>query len=796
MKICESWIREWVSPNLNTDELSAQLTMLGLEVDSLSQAAGNFCKIIVAKVISVKKHPEADKLSLCEVDDGVSVLQVVCGAANVRTGLKVALATIGAKLPNGMVIKKSKLRGEESNGMLCSASELGLEENSEGIIELPEDAPIGKDIIEYLSLNDSIFDIDLTPNRADCFSVLGIAREIAAKNNLQLKQHSNDKAPININDTLDISISEPEACGRYFGRIIKGINKNAITPIWLKERLRRSGIRVLHPVVDILNYVMLEIGQPMHAFDLEKINSTIHVRYAKKNEELLLLNGQQVALSEDVLVIADKIKPLAIAGVMGGEESAVQDQTADIFLECAYFNPVSLANIARKFGLSSDSSQRYERGVDPCLQEIAIERASCLILEIVGGEAGPISESTSFHQEEVKIYFNPTSVLKITGIDVPEHEMLQMFQSLGMKTSNSGGSWEVIVPSHRFDLRLEVDLVEEIVRLYGFDRIPRDVLNISMQAGKINSEENILQKARAFLAGRGYYETISYSFVDPNLQEILYPDFSAKKLLNPISADLSVMRVGLWSGLIAAQIHNIHRQQSGVKLFESGVVFKNEKDGLKEITCLAGLITGKHGNLNWSEQTGVYDFFDMKGDLESLFAVNGLKNIQFIPKEHAALHPGKSAQIMFGDIVIGNIGVLHPRYTDIFDFTNEVILFELELTNLNMAKPVVYQPISKYPQTSRDLSFIVNENISAMQIEKSVRDIVSASLLKSFDIFDLYIGEKIPKNKKSLAISLTLQNDSRTLVDTEINEIMDNVLKKLELDYSIELRTVGESIVS
>lgn len=793
MKICESWLREWVNLSLNTKEISEQLTMLGLEVDALYPVAGDFSGVVVAKVLKTTKHPEANKLTICEVDDGTHVLQVVCGAANVRQGLKVALAKIGAKLPNDMIIKETSLRGADSFGMLCSASELGLEEKSEGILELLEDAPIGVDIREYLLLNDFVFDIDLTPNRADCLSVLGVARELAARNKLPLKLIPNFRVLVAIQDIKKVKLDDAKACAQYTGRIIKNINVGAVTPVWMKERLRRSGIRVLHPVVDIMNYVMLELGQPMHAFDLQTIKGDIHVRYAKQGEKITILGDQEINLDDDVLVIADDNNLLAMAGIMGGKDSSVQELTKDIFLESAFFNPVVLANIARRYGLSSDSSQRYERGVDPALQEIALDMATALILEIAGGQAGivtKISDATKL-PSKVKIAFNPEKVLRLTGVKIPYADMFEIFKSLGMEVEQSESTWQVSVPSYRFDIKLEVDLVEEVIRLYGFDKIPEQNLKHNTQLGNINFEEQLLLKTRLFLSSRGYHEAINYSFVDPNLQQELYPDLVAFKLINPISEELSEMRVGMWPGLLASMLHNIHRHQSGIKLFEAGVVFQMLNGAVREEPCIAGLISGEHGNLNWSESAAKYDFYDVKGDLEALFAGLGYKSIKYIAAEHQALHPGKSAKIILDEQEIGFIGVLHPKFMDLFDLSDEVVLFELSLMALqNIDVSFVYRSISKYPQTRRDLSFLVDVSISAMQIEKVVRDVIDASYLKSFNIFDVYTGDSIPENKKSVAIALTLQSDNRTLVDVEVNEMIAKVLKKLETDCFVELRAV------
>ena len=767
--------------------------MAGLEVDAMYPVAGIFNDVIVAQVVKTRPHPEADRLTICDVDIGKStLLQVVCGASNVRPGLNVALAMVGANLPGGIKIKASKLRGELSEGMLCSTTELGIDDRSEGILELPNDAPIGIDIRDYLVLNDMVFDIDLTPNRADCLSVLGITRELAALNRLPLNEKPSDLAPITIKDTLNVNLISAEACPQYAGRVIRGINSNAVTPIWMKERLRRAGVRALHPVIDITNYVMLELGQPMHAFDLSCIEGDINVRYSNLGETIVLLNGQEVTLEPKVLVIADNKNPLAIAGVMGGQESSVQSHTTDVFIESAFFNPLAIAGVARSYSLSSDSSQRYERGVDPNIQCLALERATYLLHSIVGGEIGPVVlvNDSSHIPSTACVLFKPSSVLRLTGVDIAPDDMEEMLILLGMRVVCRQDVWEVTIPSHRFDISLEVDLVEEIIRLHGYNHIPSTVLQVNMQAGQINAHDRLLNTIALFLSNKGYCETISYSFVDPELQQVLYPDKQTMQLLNPISPELSEMRVGLWSGLLASMLYNAHRQQSALKLFESGVVFDVIDGHVHESPKIAGLMMGDYGQLNWSEKSGSYDFFDMKGDLQALMQLLNHRDVKFVKDTHSSLHPGKSARVVLGDADIGWIGVLHPRFMDVFDLNNEVMLFELSLTPLLNDKVVSYLPISKYPQTRRDLSLIVNENTCAMDIDSAIREVVDSSILKAVDVFDVYAGESIPNGKKSLAIALTLQNDNRTLVDTEINSMMDLILQTLNSRFSIVLRTV------
>ncbi len=790
MKISEAWLREWATPSLTGEQLVAQLTMAGLEVDARHAVAGEFSHVVVAEVIATAVHPQADRLTLCEVNAGShGVKKVVCGASNVRPHLRVALALPGAALPGDILIKETKLRGELSQGMLCSGTELGMDDRSEGIIELAADAPIGADLREYMALNDFIIDVDLTPNRADCFSILGVSREVAALNNLPLKALPSDRTTPHMDEAMPIQVLAAQACPQYCGRIIRGIDPHAVTPLWLKERLRRSGIRTVHPVVDVTNYVMLELGQPMHAFDLNAINGGVEVRFSKTSEKITLLDGQEVTLDDNVLIIADKTQPLAMAGVMGGAGSAVQTDTVDLFLESAFFNPLTIAGVARRYGLSSDSSQRFERGVDPSIQQLALERATSLLTAIVGGEVGPISAVV--HNEDLPaancVVFNPEKVRQLTGIDVERTTMAAMLTRLGMKIDQQASHWLVSIPSHRFDIALDVDLVEEVVRVYGYDNLEAAPLVTTMQASVINPLVDLSRVASAHLKARGYNETISYSFVDPQLQEALYPDVETMQLLNPISSELSQMRVGMWPGLLASMIYNVHRQQTAVQFFETGVVFDVQGSALQERLCIAGLLSGQHGHFNWSETKRSFDFYDMKGDLQSLFQSLNNPTVQFQAAEHPALHPGQSAKIMINGLAAGWIGVLHPRLLDALDLTGEVMLFEITLATLANATATRYQTISKYPQTRRDLSFLVDDHVSASHIEQVVRS-VATEKLKTFDVFDVYHGGSIPAGKKSLGFTLTLQNDTRTLVDAEINEIIDAIIKKLEEECAITLR--------
>lgn len=792
MKVTESWLQDWVKAPIEGQDLATQLTMAGLEVDSINPVAGEFSHVIVAYVVQTTPHPQADKLSICQVETGHDApVQIVCGAANVRAGLKVALALPGANLPGGILINETQLRGQLSQGMLCSTAELGLEEHADGILELASDAPVGTDLREYLALNDQVFDIDLTPNRADCLSVLGIAREIAALNQLPMIQHPITEVKPQIDTALPVTIKATDACPCYYGQIIRQINADAHTPLWMQERLRRCGVRPLHPVVDVANYVMLELGQPLHTFDLNCIEGELQVRYATEHEQLVLLDGQMVELTNDVLVIADKQKPLAIAGVMGGEMSAVQAHTIDIFIESAFFNPLTIAGVARRYALNSEAAQRFERGVDPMLPQRALERATGLLQSIVGGQVGPMTivKQTAKAFEPITVQFNPKLVHRLSGLTIAEDAMADILERLGMSIDRQSAVWLVTVPSYRFDITLEVDLVEEIIRLYGYHNITATQATLSvMQAGQANPEEQLTRQLATFLVSRGYRETITYSFVDPQLQATVYPEHQTLALLNPISSELSQMRAGMWPGLLASMVYNIHRQQTAIKFFEVGVVFDVQNTQLHERSCLAGLMTGDNGHLNWNEVSRQFDFYDLKGDIQAMFALLNKSTVQFVPAAHPSLHPGKTAQILVDNQPCGWLGALHPSIADELDLTTEILLFELTLTPLLQQTMVQYQPISKYPQTRRDLSLLVDQKITAQQIEQVIQEIDTENCLKAIEIFDVYMGPSIPAGKKSLTIALTLQHDNRTLVDADINQIISAILDKLKIKYAITLR--------
>ncbi len=794
MKISELWLREWVSPPIDGAKLADRLTMAGLQVDEIYPVASLFNGVIVAEVKHTSPHPQADKLTLCDVNLGkASLLKVVCGAANVRTGLKVALAQVGAELPGVGEIKPCVLRGETSQGMLCSAAELGLAESSNGILELDQDAPVGNDLRDYLFLNDQILDIDLTPNRADCLSVIGIAREVAALTKLSLPVVSQPTVRPTIDVKAAVKVMNSDDCPHYCGRIIRNLNTLAKTPLWLSERLRRVGIRTVHPVVDVTNYIMLELGQPMHAFNLDRINSDgLVVRNAEPNEHLKLLNGQNITLNQKILVIADSEKPLALAGIMGSEESAVSEETNAIFLESAFFNPLKVAGVARSFGLCTDSSQRFERGVDPFLQQVALERATDLILKILGGEAGPTTVISEPHLMEKRsiVSFEPKKVRQLTGVSIDETIMTHLLGQLGFTVKKSPEVWKVGVPSYRFDIHQDVDLVEEIIRLYGYENLCGTKMTTVLQSGSLNVAETISIHIANFLQARGYHEVINYSFVDPALQQALFPEYQQLQLSNPISTELAQMRVSLWPGLLASLIYNSHRQQKVFKLFECGVVFNQVENELQESQSVAGLLYGETGTMNWSELTTNYDFYDAKGDLQSLFNVLQWDDVQFESASHTALHPGKSASIKYAGETLGWCGVLHPRLAKALELSREVCLFEIRLPPVFLERKRLkkFKSISKFPQIHRDLSLLVPEEVTAAQIENIVRQVVTNDWLKNFAVFDVYRGVGIPEGKRSVSIALVLQDDSRTLVDEEINCLIDAIIKALEEKLSVNLR--------
>jgi phenylalanyl-tRNA synthetase beta chain len=798
MKFSEQWLRSWVNPDITTQEMCDQLTMAGLEVDGVEPAAGDFTEVVVARVESLEKHPDADKLNVCQVTDGNETLQIVCGAANVRQGLVIPLAKIGAELPGAnpgeiFKIKPAKLRGVESSGMLCSEKELGLADSADGLMELPDDAPLGTSLRDYLELDDTIIELDLTPNRGDCLSIEGVARELGVLNQCEVKEQLWEPYKQTINDEFPVEIEADEACTHYACRVIKGVNVNAQTPLWMLERLRRGGIRGLSPVVDITNYVMLELGQPMHAFDLHKLDGKIAVRYAKGDEKVELLDGKSVDLLENTLVIADDSKILALAGVMGGEESAVGDSTTDIFLESAFFRPEVIAGKARNYGLHTDSSHRFERGVDTQLQVHAIERATELLLEICGGEVGPVTEcKTEHHPDEVlPIHLRSDRIKRVLGIDLAEDEVTEIFQRLGMEVKVYPDGWLVKAPSFRFDIAIEADLLEEVVRVYGYNNIPRTQPKYNASISAQPEAENSLNMLKRCLVNRGYFEAISYSFVDPKLQQILDPESQTIALENPLSSEMSVMRTTMWAGLLSALKHNVNRQQSRVRLFETGLCFKPASehagvDAIDQVPMFAGVVCGDINHEQWAQSSRKVDFFDLKADVEALLAFAENETV-FEAAEHPALHPGQSACIKQDGQIVGWIGALHPETQKALDIDARVFVFEIQQSAIARSAIPAFKPLSRFPEVRRDLAVLVDESVPAADILSAI-DKTSSELVKETQLFDIYQGKGVEEGRKSVAFGLILQEFSRTLTDNEVDSEIDNIVSTLNQQFAATLR--------
>ncbi|WP_455212542.1 phenylalanine--tRNA ligase subunit beta [Kaarinaea lacus] len=800
MKFSEQWLRQWVDPKVSTEQLAHQLTMAGLEVDAVEPVAPKLDNVVVGRVIAMEPHPNADKLRVCQVDVGKGdPLNIVCGAPNVEKDGRYPVALIGAELPGGFKIKKAKLRGVESYGMLCSAKEIELSDQAEGLMTLPNDAPVGEALVKYLQLNDHSIELGLTPNRADCLGIRGIAREVAVINDLDFSPKESVKISSSIKDELPIDIKASEHCPRYIGRVIKNINPKSQTPMWMQEQLRRSGLRSISPVVDVTNYVLLELGQPMHAFDLNKLHKGIVVRLAHKNEKITLLDGQELKLSESSLVIADQKKAQALAGIMGGNDSAVTDDTQHIFLESAFFNPTLIAGKARSYGLHTDSSHRFERGVDPQLQRQAAERATELLLDIVGGEPGPICEAVfSEHIPQSKpIQLRHSRLEKVLGVYIEQDTITQILLKLGMEVLPQDDQWEVIPPSFRFDIEREIDLVEEIARIYGYNQIA-SAKPVTTSAMVSMPEARVpLSHLQRVLLGSGYQEAITYSFVDPELQKLIDPQQTPLMLANPISADMSVMRTSLWPGLIQAAMHNINRQQENVRLFETGLRFvpQNDDSNQEPITqdaMVAGVCYGLAYPKQWALASRAVDFFDVKNTIDSLLNLTGQADkFIYIQDKHLALHPGQSARIVRSEDGsqdwVGWVGALHPAIAQKLDLAQPLYLFELQLESIGYRKIPKYAEVSKFPAIRRDLAIVVDENLASQAVSDCIKR-VAPDTLKNLQLFDVYTGQGIESGRKSLAYGLTLQKQDQTLTDDEVNAVLSNIMSILNKELGATLR--------
>ncbi len=790
MKFSENWLREWVNPDVNTEALCEQLTMAGLEVDGIEAAAKAFSGVVVAEIIEAKPHPDADKLQVCIVSNGTDTVEIVCGAPNARTGIKVACAEVGAILPGNFKIKKAKLRGVVSMGMLCSESELGMSEEADGIMELAVDAPLGTNLREYLQLDDQSIDVDLTPNRGDCLGIRGVAREVGVINKIAVTEPVIEAVAATIDDTLSIELQAEEACPRYAGRIIKNIDPKAKTPLWMVEKLRRSGIRAIFPLVDITNYILLELGHPMHAFDLREIKGGVRVRFPEVNEKLVLLDGKEVELSADTLLIADHERPLALAGIMGGEHSGIADDTVDVFLESAWFNPLAIVGKARQYGLHTDASHRYERGVDPQLQTVAIERASELILSICGGEVGPVVDATSSEHlpKEITVPLRRSRVSRLLGVELADDVIEDILMRLEMKLESTKEGWLVTAPSHRFDIEIEADLIEELARIYGYNNMPAKKSKGEMAMTAKPEKLAEINRFKHLMAARGYQEAITYSFVDPVMQKLLFPESESLSLLNPISNDMADMRVSLWPGLVQALQRNQSFREQRVRLFETGLRFLPEGDDINQQLTIAGLISGTQQPMNWENENLPVDFYDIKADVEALCGISALESeFSVEAADLSALHPGQSAKLLRNGANIGYFGAIHPAISKKLKLSRSVFLFEIAVEGLSTVNIPEYQEWSRFPGSTRDLAVVIDESVTADELLNTVKEAGGKGLAEA-RIFDIYRGKGVDFGRKSVALGLTFSDFSTTLKDTEVNEMVEQIINRLSESFSAILR--------
>lgn len=785
MKLSKRWLTEYAQLSVEESTLVEQLTLAGHEVEAIEPVSFPFNQVVIGEIKATSPHPNAQRLTLCEVDINTETpLMIVCGAQNVEVGIKVPVAQLGAQLNEQLTIKKVVLRGESSAGMLCSREELGLGQSTDkGIWHLPTDAPLGEDLFEYLACDDVSLNLNITPNRGDCLSVLGIARELRVLNN---------QAPLSLEPILvspihqtkqTIQVKASSHCPRYLGRVIQKINSQAQTPIWMAERLRRSGFALIHPVVDITHYVLLLLGQPMHAFDHAKLQGEIEVRLSQPNETLTLLNGQTIHCEEGTLLIADSQQPCALAGIMGGIESSVTATTQTIFLESAFFDPILIAGKARHYGLHTEAAHRYERGVDPDKVHYAMEYATQLIVDILGGEPGPISEFSESIDEIPPVYLRKTQIDSLLGISITEEEVVRILSQLGMKVTAHPNQWEIKVPTHRFDIKEEVDLIEELARIYGYDKIPAKAFAMPAQ----RTMNNLTEKIKALLVGRDYQEVITFSFIEKQLQQLLDPHCDPKVLANPLSPEMEVMRTNLWPGLLTTLQHNLRRQQNRLRIFEVGLRFRPTSEGeLIQEKVMAGLIYGDTVTEQWGIRKRAADFYDIKGDIEALLTLRQ-QGYEWRPSHHEALHPGRSADIYLEEKLMGHVGELHPRVTQELAIRGAVIVFELFLDCFPPPSLAKFTPFSKYPAIRRDIAIVLPKTITFNQVKHTI-EATAGSLLQTLHLFDVYEGEGIAKDQQSLALSLIFQDFNNTLEDLTVNTLMDKIIEQIHQQCEGKLR--------
>jgi phenylalanyl-tRNA synthetase beta chain len=788
VRIPLSWLSSLVDIPWDPAELGSRLTMSGFELEALESAAPPFTGVVVAEIVEATRHPQADKLQVCKVRAHAKdeLLQIVCGAANARVGLRTALATVGARLPGDKAISAARLRGVDSAGMLCSAKELGLADTSEGILELPADAPVGTDLRAYLQLDDAILELNVTPNRGDAMSVLGIAREVAA---LQRQAPVSGAVPgvravpvADASDHFEVRLREPAACPKLVSRIVRGIDNRRASPLWLRERLRRAGLRAISPVVDVTQYVMLELGQPMHAYDLARLRGPLEARWARTGETTTLLDGKEVTLAADELVIADQAGPVGLAGVMGGLASSCTTGTTDILFEAAFFTPSAVAGRGRRHGLVTDAGQRFERGVDPVHQERAIERATQLLLEIAGGKPGPVHvvQDSDSLPRRLEVALRRARIQRLLGASISDNDVKATLESLGMRALADADGWLVTPPPHRFDINIEADLIEELARVVGFESIPEADAAWKQRVRALPEQAPVEVQALEVLATRGYQEAITYAFVDPALQERLFPGAGTPALGNAISSEMSVMRASLWPGLVKAALLNQRRQQDRIRLFEHGARFEG---GGRETDLIAGLALGPRMPEQWASRSERVDFYDVKQDVEALLARTGaVEEFAYVADTLPCLHPGRSARITRCGATVGWIGELHPELVQSLDFTYAPIVFEVEYSAGLAAKMPRFEEISRFPRVRRDLAVVVDEKVSLRQLHERVT-FAASSLLRDIRVFDVFRGPGIEAGRKSVALGLIFQDNSRTLAD----EDADRLLAAIRADLSATL---------
>ncbi len=791
MRFAMSWLKEWVDPGMSAEDLGARITMAGLEVDSIVTDGDGLDGLVVAEVLAAEKHPDADRLSVCQVSLGKGEsIEVVCGAPNVRTGMKTTFAAPGVTLPNGMTLKQTKIRGVVSNGMLCSAAEIGLGTESDGIMTLPDDAPAGEALDRYLGLPDAVIDVDITPNRGDCFSVLGIARDVSALTERHLTGPEIGSPPADTDTVYPVERPVPEACPRFAHRVVEGIDPTARSPLWMTERLRKSGLRAIHPVVDVTNYVMLELGQPLHAYDMDRLNGPVRPRFAEKGEEVTLLDESHVKLNADTVVITDDSGVLGLAGIMGGLSTMVTDETSNVFFEAAFWPQEIMAGRARSYAMHTDASMRFERGVDPSGQARAIERAVELLTAIAGGSAGPLVDDydESLLPERKAITLTAARLEQVLGADIPAGTVTKILRGLQLETEELEAAWNVIPPSHRFDVDIEDDLVEEVARIYGYDRIPETTAIAQMPLSPVTETRVDMDRVADTLVARDFSEVITYSFIDDKSDKAVTGESNELVLSNPISSEMNVMRASLWPGMLKVAADNVARQQDRVRVFELGKTYHGAVDKPVEILRLGGLVLGSRHREQWGDKTQGVDFYDLKGDVEALLAMSGHANgFSFVNADHPALQPGQSAAVHRGENPVGLIGKLHPSVQKVFGLKREVYLFELDVARTFEANIPVAESVSKFPQVRRDVAFVVSERVTGRDLVDAVFAAAPESI-KHVKIFDVYRGEGIEAGLKSIALGLILQETSRTLTDEDADAAVAAAVKKIKHDFDAELR--------